>query len=193
MANYVWHRVICTEEILNQYFLDPVPFVDGIQQNPPYITFRKLFGYKSAKEYWHSDHILVYNGFGFSWQLIEKNRVEVKFCTKWQYPIHAILKAFELCREELQWFACEENHVYVSRFTWSEQSVKEHFILLPDSYWGWDEKIEQESNGKLPDWDDPVWSYLPQSGLNWHLWTEGDIFSRYNNQAVCKITPPHNR
>ncbi len=47
-----------------------------------------------------------------------------------------------------------------------------------------------ESKDELPDWDDPVWSYISQANLNWKLWDGEDIFSRYNGIAVTSVEIP---
>ena len=51
MSNYVWHKVICRKEVLDQYFIGSDPFGDGRLMDHYYISFNKLFGVKSLNEY----------------------------------------------------------------------------------------------------------------------------------------------
>ena len=51
MANYIVNKIVCTEEILNEYFLDYYPIDENESLREPYISFNKLFGVKSLNEY----------------------------------------------------------------------------------------------------------------------------------------------
>lgn len=44
MANYVLNKVVCTEKILNEFFIDYYPFEKDEKLKEPYITFNKILG-----------------------------------------------------------------------------------------------------------------------------------------------------
>lgn len=157
MANYVWHKVVCRKEVLEQYFIDSNPFGDVVQIEPPYISFNRLFGVKSINEYVEKYRIGIYYGYGFSWEEQLNGMCEVKFCTRWEYPIRAIIRLLEVADDAL-WFASEENHIYVSKFYWDER-VKEDILFITDGYDRWIDK-NMEFECSLEAWDSGVWYYL---------------------------------
>ena len=189
MANYVSHRVICSTEIFEKFFLDLNPFGEDEGPVSPYITFHKLFDCKTYYDYDSRYIASIYNGFGFYWQKIADNQMEIKFCTRWQYPIEVIIKALELCKEELVWYACEENHIYVSRFCWRNGKIEEHILPLGDEYYDWDIENEQKLEAVMADrdCDDSVWYFLPISCGEWKIWPSEDSFSRYDGVPVVHI------
>ena len=112
MANYVHNKIICTKEVLNKYFIDYYPFNDEDKLNKPYITFNNIFNVKSINEYSPN----IYYGYGFTYDKIEDDKYEIKFFTRWLYPIEAILKVISLCKNDITWYACEGNMNIVSKF-----------------------------------------------------------------------------
>ena len=136
MSNYVWHRVICRKEILDLYFIDTDPLGDGTPVEQPYISFNKLFGVKSLNEYSEKYGVHISYGYGCSWAIQPDGSCDIKFCTRWQYPIRAIIRALELSHD-IVWFAVEENHIYASKFYWNN-GVKEDVMFIEDGKPAWD-------------------------------------------------------
>lgn len=54
----------------------------------------------------------------------------VKSLTKYLYPICAIVKAVEMFKEELTWYSCEGNKIYLSKFFWYKNRIKENTLYL---------------------------------------------------------------
>ena len=187
MANYVYNRVICSKEVLEQYFIDPDPFGDGIPLDHPYISFNRLFGVKHLGEYHDKYGVYIYYGNSFSYSELADGSYEIKFCTRWEYPIRAILRVLELSHDT-QWFALEENHVYVSRFYWAGE-IKEDVMVIADEFDHWlDENMEFDDS--LEDPDDGVWYFLPTAKGTWQNWESTDHFARYLDVAVVDIQHP---
>lgn len=187
MANYVYNRVVCTRAFFEKYFLDHKPFGESKIPDSPYITFHKLFGLPSFYDYDLNYSASIYNGCGFDWCDLLGNKVEVKFCTRWEYPIEVIIKALELGQDQIEWFACEENHVYVSKFQWSEDGIEELTYSLGDDYWDWEEKNKNFLGKMIGDivCDDKVW-YLPLRKDAWKKRPDQDIISRYWGKAAYR-------
>lgn len=183
MANYVYNRVVCTKAFFEEFFLDYKPFDEKNIPDSPYITFHKLFGLPSFYDYDLNYSTSIYNGFGFHWCDLFDGKVEIKFCTRWEYPIEVIIKALELGQNQIEWFACEENHVYISKFQWSTAGVEEFVYLLDDDYW---DRVDKNEGflGKLIGniaCDDEVW-YLPLHNDAWKKRPDQDINSRYRGK-----------
>ena len=68
MANYIVNKIVCTEEILNEYFLDYYPIDENESLREPYISFNKLFGVKSLSEYKEKYGTYIYYGNGLNLQ-----------------------------------------------------------------------------------------------------------------------------
>lgn len=165
MANYVMSKVICDKEILETYLIDWSPIDPEEILDEPYISFNKLFGVQSWGEYVDKIGTSIYYGFGFSWTKREDGRYEVKFATRWEYPIQAILRLLELSHEA-QWFVVEENHIYVSKFYWDD-GVKEDIMWIDyDDYDEWC-CAHEDFEASLADSDDSLWYYLPTVKENW--------------------------
>ena len=98
MANYVWNRVLCPEDFFENFFLAFELAKNG--EKLPVVTLCRLSG-----ELKQEQDVSVYRGDGFGVQMLADGRVEAKFCTRWEYPIAAIRKAFSLCGEGLEWYA----------------------------------------------------------------------------------------
>lgn len=192
MANYVWHRIICTKSVLETYFIDNNPFDNDKPLTEPYISFNKLFDCKTLNEYYQQYGVHISYGMGFIWRDQNDGTVEIKFCTRWEYPIKAIVKALELCKSDLVWYACEENHCYVSRFQWTDTGVQEHILPLDDDYWDWDEETENRLQDRIEegDYDDSIWCFIPLSKKSWRVWPSSDLSSRYWKKAVVHVEKP---
>ena len=187
MANYVWSKVICSKNVLNEYFIDRFPFGKEKALDDPYISFNKLFEIPSLEEYRKKVGVYIYYGFSFSWVERDDGLYEIKFSTRWEYPIQAILRTLELSHE-VEWYVVEENHIYVSKFYWSN-GVKESITLIEDdAYYKWLQENE-EFEESLEDHDDPVWYYLETRERNWKIWESKDNFGRYRNKEAYKVTP----
>lgn len=191
MSNYVWHRVICRKEILDLYFIDTDPLGDGTPVEQPYISFNKLFGVKSLNEYSEKYGVHISYGYGCSWAIQPDGSCDIKFCTRWQYPIRAIIRALELSHD-IVWFAVEENHIYASKFYWNN-GVKEDVMFIEDGFDDWlNENMEFDDS--LEDPDEGVWYYLPKATGTWQNWESADGFARYLDVAAVHVElPPFRR
>lgn len=100
MANYVANMVICSKVFYEKYFLDTNPFgdenVSEYIKEHPYITFNKLYNVNSLNEYGDKYGVYIDYGYGHTIKELGKDLVEIKFQTRWDYPIYAIKKAIEL-------------------------------------------------------------------------------------------------
>lgn len=65
MSNYVVNKIVCTEKILNEYFIDYYPIDENEKLDEPYISFNKLFGVKSLNKYDEKYGESIYYGWGF--------------------------------------------------------------------------------------------------------------------------------
>ena len=179
--------MICQKAFLEQYFIDHDPLGDGIPMEHPYITFNKLFGVHSLNEYSEKYGVHIYYGYGFSWDELPNGQYEIKFCTRWEYPIRAIIRALNL-DHGVEWFAVEENHIYVSKFYWSN-GVKEDILFIEDDFYHWlDENIEFDDSLKDP--DEGVWYFLQCAAGTWQHWESNDDFSRYLDTAAVDVELP---
>ena len=190
MSNYVSHRVVCREEVLYQYFIDKDPFGDGRTVEPPYISFNKLMNVKSLNEYSEKYGVYISYGCGFTWSLLGNGFCEIKFCTRWEYPIRAIIRTLELSHDSF-WFAVEENHIYISKFYW-EDGVKEDVLFIEEEYSEWLDS-NMEFDVSLEDSDDSVWYFLPSAAGKWHNWESTDGFARYMDVAAVYVQLPPGR
>ncbi len=118
--------------------------------------------------------------------------MEIKFCTRWQYPIEAIFRALELCEKQLEWYVCEENHIYVSKFVWGNGQIEEHILPLNNEYWDWEKEIESTTGKRIEeaDCDDSVWCFIPFSKERWRNWPSENSFSRYINVSAIHVKKP---
>ena len=187
MANYVWQKVICRKQVLEQYFLDPDPFGDGTELKHPYISFNKLFGVESIDACSEKYDCSISYGFSFSWEERPDGLWEIKFCTRWEYPIRAILRALGLAQDTV-WFAVEENHTYVSKFYW-QNGVREDVLYLGDAFFRW-YYDHLDFIDTLGDPDDEAWYYLPIAPGTWRNWESTDGFQRYLNVPVINVKLP---
>ena len=187
MANYVVNRVICRKETLDRYFLDCDPFGDGKAIPRPYITFNRLFDAKSLDEYSEKYGVTIAYNWSFLWNELSNGLYEIKFCTRWEYPIRAILRTLEVSHVTV-WFACEENHIYVSKFYWSG-GVKEDVLHIENDYYEWEEKNPLLFD-TLEDGDDDVWYFLQGYKGTWKNWESHDGFKRYLDTSAINVKRP---
>lgn len=173
--------------MLDQFFIDTDPLGDGTPVEQPYISFNKLFGVKSLNEYYDKYGIHISYGWGCSWEMQPDGLCEIKFCTRWQYPIRAIIRTLELSHDTV-WFAVEENHIYVSKFYWNN-GVKEDVLFIENEFDQWlDDNMDFDDS--LEDPDDGVWHYLPTAKEKWENWPSEDGFSRYLDISAVRVDTP---
>ena len=186
MANYVVNKIVCTEKILNEYFIDYYPIDENEKLDEPYISFNKLFGVKSLNKYDEKYGESIYYGWGFSYEKNKEGLIEIKFLTKWLYPICAIVKAVEMFKKELTWYACEESKIYLSKFFWDGENVQENTLYLEDTeYEEWAENNEDYIEGiEYP--DDEIWHYNYENRTDWKIWKSDNLVKRYFDQYPAK-------
>lgn len=184
MANYVVNKIVCTEEILNEYFIDYYPIDEKLEE--PYITFNKLLGAKSLNKYNEKYGESIYYGFGVSYEKNIEGLMEIKFLTKWLYPICAIVKAVEMFKGKLIWYACEENKIYLSKFFWNKDRVYENTLYLENTEY--DEWVcnNEDYIEKIEYPDDEIWHYKYENRTDWKVWQVDDLIKRYFDQYPAK-------
>lgn len=186
MANYVLNKIICTKEILRKYFVDNHPIDDKDLLKEPYISFNKLFGVKSLNKYNERYGESIYYGFGFSYEKNKEGLIEIKFLTKYLYPICAIVKAVEMFKEELTWYSCEENKIYLSNFFWYKNRIKENTLYLEKTeYEEWVNNNEDYIE-KIEYPDDEIWHYRFENRTDWEIWECDNLIKRYFEQYPVK-------
>lgn len=181
MANYVANMVICSKVFYEKYFLDTNPFGDEnvseyIKQHP-YITFNKLYGVNSLNEYEDKYGVYIDYGYGHTIKDIGDNLVEIKFQTRWDYPIYAIKKAIEL-DHNVVWYVWEEGTSILSKFLWKDNVVAEDEAVLDDDFYDWYESNEDKCE-ELEDADDLLWYYDYEGQLNWKKCENDDLIIKY--------------
>lgn len=176
MANFVFQQVICSREFLEKFFIDYYPIhKDGCMERP-YISFNKIVGVTSLNEYKEKYGEYIYYGYGFSYMDLADGRVAMKFATTWNYPIAAIHRSLTL-DQSIEWYAVEENNLYVSRFYW-EQGVQERIALLGDDFYLWSE-AQQLIEDELSDEDHLLWYFMKDHQVSWIPWTDDLNLPRY--------------
>lgn len=175
MSNYVYNKIICTEEILNKYFLDYEPFEESKKIDTPYITFNKLFNIKISEDYDKICGALIYYGDGFEYNKIDNNKVEILFNTIWNCPIKAIIRAIELCKNDIIWYACEESLNDISKFYWDDRVVEDILNLVDRA--DFDEfMIENEEKDEISNfW---LWRYELENKSDWTRCND-DLIEKY--------------
>lgn len=174
MANYIYNKIICTRDILNKYFLDDVPFTENKKLDEPYITFNKLFGNKIDERYGKNYGEDIYYGDGFEYNNLDNEMVEIKFNTRWRYPIKAIIKALELCKNNITWYAAEENLIYISKFYWNNEIIEET-LYLEDKV-DFEKFVVNNSSDESEYW---IWDYKLEEKDDWKIWQCNDFVERY--------------
>ena len=147
------------------------------------MSFNKLFGVDSLDEYQGKIGTIISYSHGFSVVCRSDDKCVVKFQTRTYYPIKAIIKAIELSHE-VEWYAVEENYIYISKFHW-DNHVREDVLLLDEEYSDWsmknidyDDAVFEENEA-----DCGVWYYLRYNKHGWREWKSDDNFSRYESVA----------
>ncbi|MDD2208512.1 MAG: hypothetical protein PHU45_04075 [Bacilli bacterium] len=190
MANYVSNKIICTKEILDNYFTDYYPFSPEEKLDKPYITFNKLFGVKSLNEYSEKYGTYIYYGWGFSYKPLNNGLYEIMFATRWYYPICAIIKAIELFKENIEWYAVEENMTYVSRFRYINDKVCEEILSLETKeFEDFDEKYHESrmhENSNLDYGETCAWEYIKRGNMEWKLAQKDDLKEKYFEKYLEK-------
>ncbi len=189
MANFVSNRVICKRSFYEKYFYDTNPF--GMEKSneyvkeKSYITFNKLYKVKSLNEYMEKYGEYIYYGYGYNVKQLDNDLVEIKFQTKWSYPICAIVKAIEL-NHSIIWYAIEENIIYYSKFSWKDNKVIEETLYIENDkcFEAW---YGQNIFNNLKCYDDSLWYYNYENNPNWKRWDTDDLVKRYKD-----IYPPNN-
>ncbi len=168
MANYVYQQIICSKDFLEKYLVDYFPFCKEEKMEPPYISFNKLLGVSNLNDYREKYGQYIYYGDGFSYKKQENGTYLVKFTTRWDYPIAAIRQAI-LLDHTVEWYAIEENCIYVSHFYWSH-GVQESVNVLDDTFgeWSWDRYEFEET---LDSCDHLIWYYLLEHKNKWQAWS----------------------
>ncbi len=185
MSNYVNNMIICPKEFFCQYILDNEAFENN---QVPNISFNKLFNVKSLQEYYDKIGTAIYYGWGFSYISRSDGKCVVKFQTRSFYPIEAIMQAIKISHL-VEWYAVEENFIYVSKFYW-EHEIKEDILYLGDDYDDWiqrqidyDDSIFEENES-----DCGAWYYLRYSKNKWRecqrikdpsIYTDRDKYVKY--------------
>ncbi|HEM3636316.1 TPA: hypothetical protein U1C44_001812 [Streptococcus suis] len=175
MANYVYQQVVCSQEFFETYFLYYYP-IDENRIEPPYISFNKLVNAKDIGVYRERFGEYIYYGYSFTYKRRSDGLMVLTFATQRAYSIAVIRAAIQL-DHSLEWYAIEENCIYVSRFYWNN-GVKEAICLLGDDFgkWAWDRYEFEES---LADSDHIVWYFLLENDVKWLGWSSGLGLPRY--------------
>ena len=179
IANYVHNKIICTKEVLNKYFIDYYPFNDEDKLNKPYITFNNIFNVKSINEYSPN----IYYGYGFTYDKIEDDKYEIKFFTRWLYPIEAILKVISLCKNDITWYACEGNMNIVSKFYYKNKKVYEDVLDLSNTdFEDWYKNNIESGKIKYEYPNSSIWIYKPEEKKGWKKLDIKDLKKKYINK-----------
>ncbi|AND79108.1 hypothetical protein [Streptococcus pantholopis] len=176
MANYVYQKIICSKKFLDSYLIDYYPISQNDRIVPPYISFNRLVGVSDLSEYREKFGEHIYYGDSFTYSECENGLFEVKFTTKRDYPIAAIRRAIEV-EHSVEWFAVEDNCIYVSHFYWSD-GIKESIHTLGSAFGSWYSK-QYELEESLEDSDHLIWYYLNEHKCSWILWSDSLPIPRF--------------
>lgn len=183
MANYVSNKIICTKDVLENYFIDYYPFSPDEKLDKPYITFNKILGVKSLNEYTEKYGTQVYYGWGFSYRPLSTGLYEIMFATRWYYPICAIIKSIEKFKDNIEWYAVEENIIYVSRFRYINNNVCEEILSLETKeFEEFDEDYHNSRMHEKESFDNGdicVWEYIKRENIEWKLKHNNDLKEKY--------------
>ena len=183
MSNYVYNRIVCDLSALRTWLLDDDPFGKGPEKIPK-ISFNKLFDVRTVDEYCEKVGVAISYGFGTEWTHLQDDRVEVKFVTRWCYPIEAIVKLISLSHETL-WYAIEENCCCESCFYW-DGDVREKVRDINDGAHEWYEEHENKDPDYWDRFEEPdnyIWEYCSQAKEPWVEWPSTDGFQRYQQKS----------
>lgn len=191
MSNYVSNKVICKKSFFDKYFLDPYSLGEDSYEyckEHKYISFNKLFGVKSVNEYMEKYGQYPDYGYFYCVKEIDKDYIELKFKTRWDYPICAIKKAIEV-DHSIVWYAMEENIIYISKFVWENDKVVEKTLNIEnDDFSDWYDKNIFNGNtyDDIDDADDAIWYYDYDNKNEWIVWPYDDLIKRYKNDYPAK-------
>ena len=92
----------------------------------------------------------------------------------------------------MEWYAVEENCIYVSKFYWKKHSVRENVLYIEDKYYDWIERNIDFDNALLEEneSDCGVWYFLKYSTNDWHEWHTYDNFARYKKYNAFEVKYP---
>lgn len=185
MANYVANKVICTKSFFYKYLLDPCSLGEDDYEyckKHKYISFNKLVNVNDINEYYQKYGTYIDYGYFYTLKEIENNLVEVKFKTRWYYPISAILKAIEL-EHDIIWYCVEENCIYISKFLWKNNNVLEEVLdINADEFDNFYNKYNIKCDGLA---DDIIWYFKPKNNI-WTIWQCDDLIKKYKNNYPFK-------
>lgn len=187
MANYVSNKVICKKEFFERYLLDPNALGKGsfkYCKEHKYIFFNKLFNdVNNVSEYYDKYGEYVDYGHFYTMKELRNDYVEIKFKTRWNYPICAIKKSIEIAHN-IVWYATEECLNYMSKFLWQNNKVIEKTLMFDDEDFGeWYEKnvIDGNKYDDLDYADDYVWYYDCKNRKEWYIWDADDLIKKYKD------------
>lgn len=185
MANYIHNKIVCTKEILDKYFLDYIPFDNIERLNKPYITFNKIFNVKNIIDYSPN----IYYGYGFTYHKNKDNMYEIKFFTRWLYPIEAIIKSIEMGKKDIIWYACEGNMKTVSKFYWKGKKVCEDILdLTKTDYEEWYTKNIEKGKMVYEYPESSIWLFKPEEIKKWKTSEIKDLRKKYLTKYADNIT-----
>lgn len=178
MSNYVYNKIICTKEVLEKYLLDYYPISKEERVKSAYITFNKLFNVNGLNEYSYKEYGADPEpSHEFIYKEISENCYEVKFCTKWYYPIKAIIRLLETCKDAVEWYAVEENKIYISKFTWNNNKIKEEVFELDEAFdeytINYMDYTDETEDYETP--DNMVWYFNFNENGKWIEWKYNSI------------------
>ena len=190
MSYSIYNKVICSNDFVNNYFIDHYPFKKykiGILNyvKEEYITFNRICGAESVNDYMDRFGAYIYYGRGHSIKQINANTSEVMFATSRYYPIAAIIKAIEI-DHSVVWYAVVEELIYLSKFCWRDGKVVELTLNLEmDEFYDWQEDNESLWDS-IDECDCEVWHYIDKRDINWIEWECDDLIERYKSNVPIK-------
>ena len=177
-ADTIYNRVICTGAFFQKWLLDDT----AEDEETSSISFQKLLS--------RNDELEAYNDVprNYSINSLENGFVELKFTTRWFYPIQAICSALET-EHDLTWYAAGDNYDYVSKFVWNNKAVEEYVLFLKRSAFEiWvKERMDWIKKQRYEPFESLVWLYRPEEVQKWKGPVPGDLFVRYQYRFDANI------
>ena len=186
MSSYVSNKIVLPKNIYEQYFkLDKEDDYDA-------------YALDKLKKPQDNEYRFYIYGYGENSQrksFVERpdGMIELYFDTKSCYPIQAILNLFKICQSpKIEWYCCEEELVYISRFTWdSEQKqVQEEVFYLESNLECarlFDDDVNNES---IFDGDEDyqnyeiMWYFHPEKRSGWQKVSSDNLLLRYEDKMA---------
>ena len=185
MSYSVYNKVICSENFLKNYLIDPYPLGKDEKVSSEYLSFNRICGAKDIDEYSDKYGAYMYYGRGHSYKRLEDGNFEVLFATYDWYPICAIVKAIEIDHNVI-WYAVGEEIIYMSKFSWDGKKVIEMtYDLESDDYCEW-EDANWDQLKDLDDCDCIAWHYDTEKYDMWVCWDSDDLIERYKYDNPTK-------